>query len=53
MKKKTYLKMGLDLILFLLLALMYRKNAVCMRFHEIGGLVLCGLFLLHKGLNWQ
>ena len=45
--------MGLDLILFLLLALMYRKNAVCMRFHEIGGLVLCGLFLLHKGLNWQ
>lgn len=53
MKKKIYGKLLLDLVLFVLLALMYRKRAVSMHFHETGGLVLCGLFLLHKGLNWQ
>lgn len=53
MKKKTYGKLLLDLLLFVLLALIYRKRAVSMHFHETGGLILCGLFLLHKGLNWQ
>jgi hypothetical protein len=24
-----------------------------MSFHEIGGLIVCGLFLIHKGLNWK
>lgn len=24
-----------------------------MSFHEVGGLILCGLFLVHKGLNWK
>lgn len=52
-KGKIYGKMLLDLILLVFLALMYRKNAVSMHFHETGGLVLCGLFLLHKALNWQ
>ena len=52
-KGKIYGRMLLDLILLVLLALMYRKNAISMHFHETGGLVLCGLFLLHKALNWQ
>lgn len=50
---KIYGKLLLDLVMLVLLALMYRKNAISMRFHEIGGLVLCGLFLIHKLLNWQ
>lgn len=53
LQSKTYGKLALDLILLALLALMYRKNAVSMRFHELGGLVLIGLFLLHKALNWR
>lgn len=50
---KIYGKLLLDLIMLLLLALMYRKNAIGMHFHETGGLVLCGLFLMHKLLNWR
>lgn len=56
MKKTANFKYGkllLDLILLLFLALMYQKRAISMEFHESGGLVLCGLFLLHKALNWQ
>ena len=56
MKHKTpskYGKLFLDLILLVLLALMYQKRAISMHFHEIGGLVLFGLFLVHKALNWQ
>ena len=52
-KRKIYVKLTLDLVLLVLLALMYRKNAISIHFHETGGLVLCGLFLLHKALNWK
>lgn len=43
----------MDLILLVFLALMYQKRAISMGFHETGGLVFCGLFLIHKALNWQ
>ena len=52
-KGRIYGKLLLDLLLLVLLALMYRKRAISMYFHETGGLVLCGLFLAHKALNWQ
>lgn len=52
-KGEIYGKLLLDLALLALLSLMYRKNAVSMRFHELGGLALCGLFLIHKALNWK
>lgn len=52
-KGKIYGKLLLDLVLLVLLALMYRKQAISMHFHETGGLVLCGLFLIHKALNWK
>ena len=56
MKKHTgtlYGKLALDLVLFALLVLMYQKRLISMEFHEIGGLVLFGLFLVHKALNWK
>lgn len=52
-KRKIYEKLLLDLVLLVLLALMYRKQAIGMCFHEWGGLALCGLFLIHKALNWK
>ena len=52
-KGRIYGKLLLDLVLLVLLALMYRKRAISIHFHETGGLVLCGLFLVHKALNWQ
>ena len=56
MKKAAGVKYGkllLDLVLLVLLSLMYQKKVISMEFHETGGLVLCGLFLLHKALNWK
>lgn len=52
-RKKLYGKLILDLVLLVLLALMYQKRAISMQFHEWGGIVLCGLFLIHKALNWK
>lgn len=52
-KQRVWIKLVLDLVLLILLALMYRKRAIGMRFHEWGGLALFGLFLIHKALNWQ
>jgi uncharacterized membrane protein len=51
--KKNRVKFLLDIIMGILLFAMYSKNAVNMSFHEIGGLAVCGLFLIHKGLNWN
>lgn len=39
--------------MLVLLALMYRKRAISMKFHEWGGIALFGLFLIHKALNWK
>ena len=52
-KRKIYVKLTLDLVLLVLLALMYRKRAISMQFHEWGGIALFGLFLVHKALNWK
>ena len=47
-KRKIYVKLTLDLVLLVLLALMYQKRAISMQLHEWGGIALCGLFLLLK-----
>jgi len=41
----------LDAAMALLLILMYNKFAVSLNFHEVGGLVVCGLFVFHNLLN--
>ena len=53
MKKKTIIKIVLDVLMMIVLALMYSKRALGMGFHEIGGLILIGVFLIHKGLNFS
>lgn len=45
------LKLLFDVVLLLLLALMYRKMAISMQFHEWGGIALCLLFVVHKLVN--
>lgn len=45
------LKLVFDAVLLVLLALMYRKQVVSLEFHEIGGLALIGLFLVHHLVN--
>jgi hypothetical protein len=41
----------LDAAMALLLILMYHKLAISLSFHEIGGLVVCGMFIFHNVLN--
>ena len=45
------LKLVLDAIMLVLLVLMYKKQVVSMGFHEIGGLALIGLFVIHHLVN--
>jgi hypothetical protein len=49
--KKNWFKMVLDLLMLIILLLMYSKMSISMTFHEIGGLAVCGLFLIHMGVN--
>lgn len=55
MEKKTspifIVKIILDVIMVVFLVLMYKKTAISMSFHEIGGLVIFGLFIIHNILN--
>ena len=51
--RKNGWKFILDILMALLLALMYNKRALGLAFHEIGGMALCGLFIIHKLLNWK
>ena len=50
-KHKRLLKLMLDAIMLVLLVLMYRKQVISIAFHEIGGLALIGLFVIHHLVN--
>ena len=45
------LKLALDAIMLILLVLMFKKQIISMQFHEIGGLALIGLFVIHHVVN--
>jgi hypothetical protein len=49
--KKNIVKIILDIIMSVLLFLMYSKRVISISFHEIGGLIVCGLVLIHMGIN--
>lgn len=50
-KNRLSLKLLFDAVMMILLSLMYHKMVICMAFHEIGGLFLIGLFILHLVIN--
>lgn len=51
--RKNGWKFLLDIVMAVVLVLMYNKRVLGMSFHEIGGLAVCGLFIIHKLLNWK
>lgn len=51
MKKTNRIKLGLDLLMLIIVLLMYRKNVLGLAFHELGGIALCALYILHILLN--
>lgn len=50
-KQKRILKLVLDTVMLILLVLMYKKQVISISFHEIGGLALIGLFIIHLLIN--
>ncbi len=52
-KNTNWIKIGLDIVMALIVILMYNKRVISMEFHEIGGLFVCGLFVIHKLLNFK
>lgn len=55
MKKRNMLgiKLFLDLVMLIVFILLIRKNNFGLVFHEIAGLVIFGMFLIHIVLNWR
>lgn len=49
--RRRLFKIVLDIIMLVLLVLMFKKNVISMSFHEIGGLALIGLFVIHNFVN--
>lgn len=49
--KKNWFKLLLDTAMVVVLALLYRKQAISLAFHEIAGLALMGVFIIHILLN--
>ena len=51
--RKNGWKMALDLVMAIILVLLYNKRVLGLAFHEIAGMAVCGLFIIHKLLNWK
>lgn len=49
--KNNRLRIVLDVLLIVLISTLFSKNAISMAYHEIAGLVLFGLFVVHLILN--
>ncbi len=49
--KTNVMRISLDVVMAVLLILMYKKTAISLEFHEVGGLVVGGMFLIHNLLN--
>ena len=49
--KRNNVKLVLDIVMTIGFVLMFKKNVLGLSFHEIGGIVVCLLFIVHKLLN--
>ncbi|MGB4661525.1 MAG: DUF4405 domain-containing protein [Mobilitalea sp.] len=53
MNKKNIVKFSLDAVMVVILALLYNKSSVNITFHEIAGLALFGIFIIHLLFNYK
>ena len=49
--KRNNVKLVLDIVMTIGFVLMFKKNVLGLSFHEIGGIAVCLLFIVHKLLN--
>lgn len=50
-KTKSKLKIILDIILLILTISLFNKSLISMRYHEVAGLIVIGIMLVHIGIN--
>jgi len=53
MSKKNIVKITLDVIMTVILVLLYNSHVFALAFHEIAGLILAGMFVIHCLLNFK
>lgn len=53
MKKINYVKILLDITMVLLFTLLYNTRVLGITFHEVAGLAIGAIILVHCGLNWK
>ena len=46
-----HLKLVMDIAMTILFVLMFKKNVLGLSFHEIGGVAVCALFIVHTVMN--
>jgi hypothetical protein len=51
--KKNVVKLTLDIALGITLTLLYVTRTLGMAFHEIAGVAICGVFIIHVALSWK
>jgi uncharacterized membrane protein YgcG len=51
--KKNVVKFSLDIALAITLTLLYVTRTLGMAFHEIAGVAICGVFIIHVAFNWK
>lgn len=51
--KKSMVKIILDIVMVIAFVLLYKKMLFGLAFHEIAGICVCLLFIVHKLLNWN
>jgi hypothetical protein len=53
MKKINYVKIILDITMVIVFTLLYNTRVLGMTFHEVAGLAIGAIILVHCGLNWK
>lgn len=53
MNIKNSVKITLDIIMIFIVALLYQKRVISLQFHEIAGLGVFFLFIIHLLFNWK
>lgn len=51
--RRNLVRIGLDVAMLVVLVLMYEAQVIAIRFHEVGGLAVFGLFIIHHLINWR
>src|SRR5574344_553446 len=51
--KKNTLRIIVDIVMFLLFTLMFKKAVISLTFHEAGGLAICLVFVFHLIINYK